>query len=117
MCRDEGSKRTADSLEIAAGSRTSSSWLWRQGASVAAGLGYESRRGSTAPRCGPCRRWWPRRMVLPEGGSNPLRVGHDVHAPTLTGLGERSHLLSQAIDLDTTSPTSCRCSTTTICAT
>ena len=27
--------------------------------------------------------------------------GHDVHAPTLTGLGERSHLLSPGIDLDT----------------
>jgi pimeloyl-ACP methyl ester carboxylesterase len=27
--------------------------------------------------------------------------GHDVHTPTLTGLGERSHLLSPAIDLDT----------------
>ena len=27
--------------------------------------------------------------------------GHDVFTPTLTGLGERSHLLSPAIDLDT----------------
>jgi pimeloyl-ACP methyl ester carboxylesterase len=27
--------------------------------------------------------------------------GHEVHAPTLTGLGERSHLLSPEIDLDT----------------
>jgi len=27
-------------------------------------------------------------------------AGHEVHAPTLTGLGERSHLLSPAIDLD-----------------
>jgi pimeloyl-ACP methyl ester carboxylesterase len=26
--------------------------------------------------------------------------GHDVYAPTLTGLGERSHLLSPAVDLD-----------------
>jgi pimeloyl-ACP methyl ester carboxylesterase len=26
--------------------------------------------------------------------------GHEVHAPTLTGLGERSHLLSSRIDLD-----------------
>lgn len=26
---------------------------------------------------------------------------HEVHAPTLTGLGERSHLLSTSIDLDT----------------
>ena len=28
-------------------------------------------------------------------------AGHEVFAPTLTGLGERSHLLSPAIDLDT----------------
>jgi pimeloyl-ACP methyl ester carboxylesterase len=27
-------------------------------------------------------------------------AGHEVHTPTLTGLGERSHLLSPAIDLD-----------------
>ncbi len=27
-------------------------------------------------------------------------AGHEVHAPTLTGLGERSHLLSPAVDLD-----------------
>src|SRR2546421_3661916 len=26
--------------------------------------------------------------------------GHDVHAPTLSGLGERSHLLSPQVDLD-----------------
>ena len=29
------------------------------------------------------------------------RAGHDVFAPTLTGLCERSHLLTPAIDLDT----------------
>jgi len=27
--------------------------------------------------------------------------GHDVHAPTLTGVGERAHLLSPDVDLDT----------------
>lgn len=27
--------------------------------------------------------------------------GHDVYTPTLTGLGERSHLLGQSIDLNT----------------
>ena len=27
-------------------------------------------------------------------------AGHDVHTPTMTGLGERSHLLSPAVDLD-----------------
>lgn len=29
------------------------------------------------------------------------RQGHDVYSPTLTGLGERSHLMSAAINLDT----------------
>lgn len=29
------------------------------------------------------------------------RAGHEVHCPTLTGLGERSHLLNPSIDLDT----------------
>jgi pimeloyl-ACP methyl ester carboxylesterase len=28
-------------------------------------------------------------------------AGHDVHTPTLTGLGERTHLASPAVDLDT----------------
>jgi pimeloyl-ACP methyl ester carboxylesterase len=28
-------------------------------------------------------------------------AGHDVHAPTLTGVGERAHLLSADVDLDT----------------
>jgi pimeloyl-ACP methyl ester carboxylesterase len=28
-------------------------------------------------------------------------AGHDVHTPTLTGLGERAHLLRPGIDLDT----------------
>jgi pimeloyl-ACP methyl ester carboxylesterase len=27
-------------------------------------------------------------------------AGHDVHTPTLTGLGERAHLVSSAVDLD-----------------
>jgi hypothetical protein len=26
--------------------------------------------------------------------------GHDVHTPTLTGLGERSHLVNADVDLD-----------------
>jgi pimeloyl-ACP methyl ester carboxylesterase len=34
--------------------------------------------------------------------AGPLRrAGHDVHTPTLTGLGERAHLLSPQIGLDT----------------
>src|SRR5215469_10500746 len=28
-------------------------------------------------------------------------AGHEVHAPSLTGLGERSHLVSPQVDLDT----------------
>ena len=40
---------------------------------------------------------WCWRWVAPE-----LRAaGHDVHAPTLTGLGERVHLASPRVDLDT----------------
>ena len=40
--------------------------------------------------------------MLSEGGAPLLRdAGHDVYAPTLTGLGERSHLLHPDIDLDT----------------
>ena len=31
-------------------------------------------------------------------------AGHDVFAPTLTGLCERSHLLTPAVDLDTHMP-------------
>src|SRR5512135_1409802 len=33
--------------------------------------------------------------------SRLIAAGHDVYAPTLTGLGERSHLISPAIGLDT----------------
>src|SRR5580698_6932911 len=29
------------------------------------------------------------------------KAGHEVYTPTLTGLGERSHLMSPTIDLDT----------------
>jgi pimeloyl-ACP methyl ester carboxylesterase len=40
---------------------------------------------------------WCWRRVAPR-----LRAaGHEVYAPTLTGLGERAHLLSPAVDLDT----------------
>jgi len=40
-------------------------------------------------------------LVLEEGCSSPTQQGHDVSTPTLTGLGDRSHLLTQDIDLDT----------------
>jgi pimeloyl-ACP methyl ester carboxylesterase len=50
-------------------------------------------------------------FVLVHGGAHggwcygkvaPLlrRAGHEVHAPTMTGLGERSHLVSPSVDLD-----------------
>ncbi len=39
-------------------------------------------------------------MVLPAGGSPPAVRGHEVYTPTMTGLGERSHLLSPTVDLD-----------------
>src|ERR1700752_122434 len=29
------------------------------------------------------------------------QAGHEVYTPTLTGLGERAHLMNRAIDLDT----------------
>jgi pimeloyl-ACP methyl ester carboxylesterase len=38
--------------------------------------------------------------VLPAAGQ-VVAQGHEVYTPTLTGLGERSHLLSPAINLDT----------------
>ena len=34
--------------------------------------------------------------------AGPLRnAGHDVYTPTLTGLGDRAHLMSDAVDLET----------------
>ena len=35
------------------------------------------------------------------GGSQTYRHGHKVFSPTLTGLGERSHLATKDINLDT----------------
>ncbi|NVN42146.1 alpha/beta fold hydrolase, partial [Ameyamaea chiangmaiensis] len=40
---------------------------------------------------------WVWRVVAPM----LRRLGHEVHTPTLTGLGERSHLLSAQITIDT----------------
>jgi hypothetical protein len=51
---------------------------------------------------------WCWRHVAPD-----LRAaGHSVIAATLTGLGERAHLLSPDIDLDSTFPTLSLCSST-----
>jgi pimeloyl-ACP methyl ester carboxylesterase len=43
----------------------------------------------------------PRRLVLASRDGAPARPGHEVFTPTLTGLGERSHLASPAVDLST----------------
>ena len=43
--------------------------------------------------------------------------GHEVYTPTLTGLGEREHLLSDAVDLDAISPTWSRCCSSRTCGT
>jgi pimeloyl-ACP methyl ester carboxylesterase len=32
------------------------------------------------------------------------QAGHEVYTPTLTGLGERAHLMNRTIDLDTHVP-------------
>jgi pimeloyl-ACP methyl ester carboxylesterase len=40
-------------------------------------------------------------MVLCEGQAEVGESGHEVFAPSLTGLAEHSHLLSPSIDLDT----------------
>ena len=61
---------------------------------------------------GRTRRWRPRYYVLVHGAWHggwcwqrlaPLlrEQGHEVYAPTLTGLGERAHLLAPEIDLTT----------------
>jgi pimeloyl-ACP methyl ester carboxylesterase len=46
---------------------------------------------------GACSGGWESRDVA----ARSRRDGHEVHTPTLTGLGERSHLLSPAIGLET----------------
>ena len=46
---------------------------------------------------GSCHGGWCWKKLIPHLN----RKGHDVYAPTLTGLGERSHLVSRCIGLDT----------------
>jgi esterase/lipase len=41
-----------------------------------------------------CREW---RQLAPR----LRKAGHEVYAPTLTGIGERKHLLNREINLDT----------------
>ena len=45
------------------------------------------------------------------------KAGHEVFTPTLTGLGERSHLMNPSINLEPTSPTSSMSSNTRNCRT
>ena len=44
---------------------------------------------------------WEAGWVWREVASRLREAGHEVYCPTLTGLGERSHLLSPAVDLET----------------
>src|SRR5499427_985914 len=44
---------------------------------------------------------WAGSVVWRELAPRLRKAGHDVYAPTLTGIGERKHLLSREIDLDT----------------
>jgi pimeloyl-ACP methyl ester carboxylesterase len=46
---------------------------------------------------GSCHGGWCWKKLIP----HLSRKGHDVYAPTLTGLGERSHFVSRCIGLDT----------------
>ena len=48
----------------------------------------------------PGARWRARRVVLPARRADAASDGTDVYTPTMTGLGERSHLLRPDIDLD-----------------
>jgi len=42
-----------------------------------------------------------RQRGLAGTGAKLRKAGHEVYAPTLTGIGARKHLLSREIDLDT----------------
>jgi len=44
---------------------------------------------------------WAGNMVWRELAPRLRKAGHDVYAPTLTGIGARKHLLNREIDLDT----------------
>lgn len=43
----------------------------------------------------------PRRVVLAAASAHPEEKGHKVYAPSLTGNGDRMHLISKDITLDT----------------
>jgi pimeloyl-ACP methyl ester carboxylesterase len=44
---------------------------------------------------------WAGSVVWRQLASRLRKAGHEVYAPTLTGIGGRKHLLSREIDLDT----------------
>ena len=44
---------------------------------------------------------WAGSVVWRELAPRLRKAGHEVYAPTLTGIGARKHLLSREIDLDT----------------
>jgi hypothetical protein len=43
---------------------------------------------------------WAGSVVWRQLASRLRKAGHEVYAPTLTGIGARKHLLSREIDLD-----------------
>jgi esterase/lipase len=45
---------------------------------------------------------WAGSVVWRQLAPTLRKMGHEVYAPTLTGIGERKHLLSREINLDTT---------------
>ena len=60
-----------------------------------------AQRSTHAPHLRPRSRRLARRLVLAAGGRPAGSQGHKVFTPTLTGLGERSHLLSDDINVST----------------
>ena len=44
---------------------------------------------------------WAGSVVWRQLAPTLRKMGHEVYAPTLTGIGERKHLLSREINLDT----------------
>ena len=47
---------------------------------------------------------WAGSVVWRELAPRLRKAGHEVYAPTLTGLGARKHLLNREIDLESWSP-------------
>ena len=74
---------------------------------------FNSLLAKPACRRRPSPRGWPRRLVLTSASPGCCGPRARRLQPTLTGLGERSHLLHPGIDLDHHIRESLRCSNTT----